>query len=82
MDRSYPLLFRSASDVHIRYPNFKSVRSIRRRRRAVRASVDVVYSAALQLCFSVSDTEVPAEPAEDGGYRLGFTGGAGDSHGD
>ncbi|MCD9560285.1 hypothetical protein HAX54_018807 [Datura stramonium] len=82
MDHSDPLLFPSAAVLHIRYPNFKSVRSIRRRCRDVRDSGVMVHSAALQLCVSVSDTEVPAEPAKDGDYRLGFTGGAGDPHGD
>ncbi|KAG5612710.1 hypothetical protein H5410_023991 [Solanum commersonii] len=82
MDRYNPLLYPSPSDVHIRYPNFKSTRSTRRRRRAFRTSGVVVYSTTIQLRFSIYDTEVSTEPAKDGGYRLDFTGGAGDSHGD
>lgn len=80
MDRSNPLLFRSTSNVHICHPNSKSIGSTRRRCRVIRDSVIMVYSPTFQLCISVSYTEVPSEPAENRGYRLGFVGGVGDTH--
>ena len=80
LDSSVHLLYFSFADLSIRDPCVEASGSAGGFGRACRESGGAVGASALQLCVSVSITEVLAEPAEDGSDCLCFVGGAVGAH--